>query len=166
MGHRARRPILASLVLLAAQHAPPGSAEDANLEWLVVTSDRFSLAVEYPAALFHDPLMTYGEGDTVWFGPNKDGATVMISATIAGNQTPYQRVCMSGCPNQTDAVDNPTVGAVSGYIDDKVYYSKCMVADGRQAGAPKEMHCVHAIYLISTRATYDPVVAHIATTLK
>jgi len=166
MQHQIRRVITVSAGLILAQCPPTGRAEETNLEWLVVTSDRFSLAVEYPAALFHDPLMTYGEGDTVWFGPNKDDATLMISAVFAGDQTPYARVCASGCPNMIASVDNPTVAAVWGFVDDKVYYSKCLLADGRETGSPKELHCLHIIYHRSTRSTYDPLVTHMEATLK
>lgn len=153
-------------MLAVMLYATPGIAEDKDLEWLVVTSDRYSLAVEYPAALFHDPLMTYGEGDTVWFGPNKDGATLMVTAIVAGGQKPFERVCATGCPNAADTVDSPTVGSVSGHIDDKLYYSSCVLADGRQAGSPQELHCFHIIYREASRAIYDPIVTRMAAALK
>jgi hypothetical protein len=166
MRNRTRRGILASLVLVVAQYAMPVSAEDPNLDWLIVTSDRFSLAAEYPAALFDDPLMTYGGGDTVWFGPNRNGAMLMISAVLAGEQSSYARVCVAGCPNTIDTVAAPAVGVVSGSIGEEVYYSKCLLADGRQSASLREMHCFHIIYQVMDRATYDPIVAHMSAALR
>jgi hypothetical protein len=166
MKHWGHGVILAVLALAAIQYATPGRAEGTDSDWLMVTSNRFSLAVDYPAALFSDPLMSYGEGDTVWFGPNKDAATLMISAILAGDQTPYERACASGCPNTVSTDDKPAIGAVAGHIDDKIYYSKCLLAEGLERDSPKEIHCFHIIYKASDRSTYEPIVAHMSATLK
>ena len=161
-----RRAILESLLLMLFLWATPVRAEDKELEWLVVTSDRFSLVVEYPAALFHDPLMIYSVGDDVWFGPNKDGAALMISARPAGDQKPYDSVCALGCLNTVDTVDKPGVGAVRGQTGNEIYYSECVLAAGREDGLSKEMHCFHIIYPTSSASMYNPIVGRMSATLR
>jgi hypothetical protein len=167
MRHHRRRVIPGSLLLTLFLWAVPAKAEDSELEWLVVTSDRFSLAAEYPAALFHDLLMTYGLGDNVWFGPNRDGATLLISARPAGDQKPYDSACSLGCSNVIDAVDKPGVGAVLGKSgNDDVYYSECVLATARDDGSTKEMHCFHIIFPTSSASTYTPIVDQMSATLR
>jgi hypothetical protein len=166
MRHHRRSAIPESLLLTLFLWGTPAKAEDKELEWLVVTSDRFSVAAEYPAALFHDPLMTYGVGDNVWLGPNKDGATLMISARPAGGQKPYDSVCSFGCPNTVNTVDKPGVGVVLGKTSNEVYYSECVLADGREEGSAKEMHCFHIIYPTSSTSTYNPIVGRMSAALR
>ena len=76
------------------------------------------------------------------------------------------RACASGCPNTVSTDDKPAIGAVAGHIDDKIYYSKCLLAEGLERDSPKEMHCFHIIYKASDRSTYEPIVAHMCATLK
>jgi hypothetical protein len=60
----------------------------------------------------------------------------MISAILAGDRTPYERACASGCPNTVSTDDKPAIGAVTGHIDDKIYYSKCLLAEGLEESSP------------------------------
>ena len=137
MRHHRRSAIPESLLLTLFLWGTPAKAEDKELEWLVVTSDRFSVAAEYPAALFHDPLMTYGVGDNVWLGPNKDGATLMISARPAGDQKPTIACARLVVRTRLTRWTNQ-VRARWGKTSNEVHYSECVLADGREEGSAKK----------------------------
>ena len=145
--------------------AMAGLADATDIEWRLCKADRFSLTVEYPATLFPQSSFTASVEDVEWlFGPVADDASLMIRAgTRHGEETPYKAACGVACPGETYRLNKPTIAATSGYLNDRIFYSKCVLAGGNQGA---EMHCFHLIYPMSKRHLYDMVVNRMSATLR
>jgi hypothetical protein len=142
-----------------------GSAYAIEMEWRLCKTDRFSLAVEYPATLFPRTSFTAGDEDAEWlFGPHVDGASLMIRVRAQdGQETPYHAACGVACPGETYRLNKRTIAATSGYVNGRIFYSKCVLANGNHGA---EMHCFHLIYPMSKRPLYDAVVNRMSATLR
>jgi len=152
------------LITLSLAYAAQGAvASERDLRWSRYTNERFGASIEYPTALFPDPADLPENGDGARFSDARTGAVLLVWGSHNSlGQTPYQSICMSGCPGETYKLDQPGLGVSSGLAEGRIYYEKCLVSGGKSGG----FHCFRLEYAPSEKALFDPVVSRIAKSLR
>ena len=130
-----------------------------DLKWTRYQNARFGVSVEYPAAIFAEPIEA-ANGDGVRFEPGRSLSLRIWGRYNALDQRPYQAVCLTPCAGETYRVDQPDTGISSGLGDgNMIYYKKCILRDG-------EFHCFDLRYFAPMRETFDAVAARLSRTLR
>lgn len=152
------------LITFTLAYAAQGAvASERDLRWSRYTNERFGASIEYPAALFPDPAEHSTNGDGIRLSNARSRAVLSVwGSNNALDQTPYLAICMSGCPGETYRLDRPSVAVSSGLTDGRIYYEKC-IANGRSA---ESFHCFRLEYPASDKASFDPVLARMAKSLR
>lgn len=138
------------------------STREPDSSWTRYTNERFGTSIEYPVDLFANPILP-ANGDGIRFDANRDGATLRIWGGFnVLNQTPYQNICMDGCPGEVYRVDQRQMAVSSGIWQGAIYYQKCFLMSGANAA----FHCFRLQHPSSQKPNYEAVIIRMSNSLR